>query len=138
MILVMLKMIFLITCWVMMWKIGTAEGMLFEGIGKWADKMNEKYKIIDGLLLCPWCLPNIHGLLFVYPLAFGMGILEWWDWRYLMMYPFVLGASSFVCGNLWDWYLRNNAKKELYEQQTAYYEMLERETFVGIEERMKN
>lgn len=134
----MFKMIFLITAWVMMWKIITSENMILEGVGKWGERMAKRYPIFDGLIVCEWCLPNIHGILFVYPLAFGLRVLCWWHWEYVLMYPFVLGASSFICGNLWAWYLRNNAKKDLYEAQKAYYEKAEYKLFLELNPDEKN
>lgn len=122
-----IKMIMLTTIWVIMWKIATAEGMILEELGKWGEKkVKEGYKIFDGLIVCQWCLANFHGILFVWPLAFIMGIMPFeFRWEYVAAYPFCLGGSSMMSGFIWAWYTTLNAKKE-------YYEKMEEKTHLDI------
>lgn len=134
MIIVILKMIFLLVCWTMGWRVIISEGMLFEKLGEWAEKKAETNKWFDAII-CPWCIPNIQGLLFVYPLAFALGILEWWDWRYVAMYPFTLGAASFICGTLWEIYLTRNRKREYYTNAQKYYYNLNKKEKVKEKEK---
>jgi hypothetical protein len=117
-------MIFLGVVWVLGWRVAVSEEMIFEKIGKWAEKKEEEgWKIMSGLVLCPWCLPNIHGILFVWPLAWALEILPhnmiWW--KYLAMYPFYLGASSYIAGMLWNIYLTLNQVKDSNEASVDWY-----------------
>lgn len=134
---VIFKAIFCTVAWVMMWKIATAEEMILEKVGKWGEQMAEKYKIFNGLIVCEWCLPNIHGILFVWPLMILSGIIEW-EWKLLFIYPFVLGGSCFLSGMLWGAYLRGNAKHEYYEKASAYYDKAETEKHFDLQDRKVN
>lgn len=121
MIILILKMIFLTVSWSLGWRVIISEGMLFERIGVWAqDKVDAGNKFYE-LLICPWCLPNFMGVFFVWPLAFGLEILPFeCNWKYLLMYPFCLSASSFITGFVWTLYLTMNAKREYYTQVNEY------------------
>lgn len=103
MIFIILKIMFLNVLWVFAWKIATEEGMILEKLGSWGSrKVDEGYRIFDGLITCPWCLPNFHGILIVWPLAFLLEIVPLeWDWKYLAIHVFVVGGASFICGTLW-------------------------------------
>lgn len=120
MILLIIKMIFLTTLWTLGWKVIISEGMLLEKIGSWGDKKAEQgYKIVEGLITCPWCVPNIHGLLFVWPLAFGMGIMPLeFSWKYVFAYPFCVAGSSFVSGYVWGLFLMVNAKRDYFKSNS--------------------
>lgn len=124
MILFIIKMIFLTTLWTLGWKIATSDDMVLEKLGQWGQKkVDEGNKIFDGLIVCEWCLPNIHGILFVWPLAFGMGIMPFvWDWKYLLAYPFCVAGSSFISGILWEFYLTMNAKRNYYKSNSYHSE----------------
>lgn len=114
----MLKIISLTVSWSLGWKVVTAKKMLFENIGNWAKRKAKTNKMYD-VFICEWCIPNAHGLFFVWPLAFGIGIIPFeWNYKYLLMYPFCLGASSFITGMLWDSYLTMNAKRDYYKSET--------------------
>lgn len=121
------KLIFLSTIWSLGWKVVTAKGMLLEKIGEWGDKkVEDGYKIFEGLITCPFCIPNIHSLLFVYPLAFIIGIMPFeFNWEYVAIYPFCVSGSSFLSGAIWTVYLTLNAKKD-------YYEKMEEKTHLEI------
>lgn len=112
---------FLLVCWTMGWRVVISEGMLLEKLGKWAEEKAKTNKLFD-ILVCPWCIPNVQGLLFVYPLAYGMGILNGFHWEYLMMYPFCLGGASFISGMLWNIYLTMNQMKDFFESGVAVHD----------------
>lgn len=111
-------------CWCLGWKIITAEKMPLHFILKWGEqKVKEGYKVFDGLIVCEWCVPNLHGLLFVWPAAFALGIIPFeWNYKYLLVYPFMVGAASFITGMLWNLYLVMNAKKDSDEWSSKYYD----------------
>lgn len=122
---ILLKMILLDVMWVMGWKVATAENMVLEKVGEWGEQQVEKgYKIFDGLIVCPWCLPNLHGVLFVVPLALMLEILphNWYWWQYAALYPFFIGGACFTSGMLWDWHLLIERKKDYYEAAAAFHE----------------
>lgn len=128
MIAIILKIIFLTVSWSLGWRVIISEGLLLEKLGTWAEKKAEGNKIYD-IICCPWCIPNAHGILFVWPLVFVLGILPFeWNWKYLAMYPFCLGASSFITGIIWTLYLTINAIRENYTLQNEY---LKKETGNG-------
>lgn len=114
-------MIFLTTVWVMAWKVATAEKMIFKKIGEYGKKKVEQgYKIFNGLIVCPFCLPNIHGFLFVWPLSFALGVmpldLVWY--KYIILYIFSTGGSCFTSGVLWTLYETLNSKKDNLDSGT--------------------
>lgn len=144
MIFFIIQMIFFTTLWTLGWKIATAEDMILEKIGKWGEEQVDKgNKIFEGLIVCEWCVPNIHGVLFVWPICFGLGIMPdvvWW--KFLLAYPFCLAGSSFASGMLWGFYLLKNDKSDYYEsgviyheKSAAYYEKAEEEKFFDLKDR---
>lgn len=118
-----LKIVFLTVSWSLGWKVIISEGMLLEKLGRYAEnKIKEGNKIGD-VIFCEWCIPNLHGVLFVLPLAFALGILPFeLNWKYLFMYPFCLGASSFITGMLWQIHLLVKSKIEFNESGRIYFE----------------
>lgn len=123
MIVLILKIIFLTVCWSLGWRIIVSDGMLFEKIGQWAEKKVEAGNKFYDIFVCPWCIPNAHAILFVWPLIFGLEILPFeWNWKYLFMYPFCLGASSFITGVLWTFYTSINSKKQYHDLGAKYFE----------------
>lgn len=132
MIALILKLIFLDVLWTMGWKIITEKNMLLEKVGDFGEKKLEQgYKVFDGLIICPWCIPNIHGVLFVVPLSFGLGIMPFvWDWKYLMMWPFVVAGASLISGLIWSLY------KHL-ELKHKYYEHLEQQEYFNLKNKKK-
>lgn len=123
MILLICKMIFLGVCWVMLWRVAVSDKMIFEKVGKWAEaKVDKGHKVYD-LFICPWCMGSVHGILFIWPLAFAMRILPFeWNWDYVCMYPFYLGGTSFISGMLWHIYLTMNQKKDYYESGVTFHQ----------------
>lgn len=124
MILLSLKITLLTVTWTLGWKVSISEGLWLEKLGKWGEaKVESGYKIFDGLIVCPWCVPNIHGLLFVWPLAFGLGVMPFeFNYKYFLIYPFCVCASSFISGFIWTIYLTLNSKKVSNEWASKYYE----------------
>jgi len=127
MIVIILKLIFINILWVIGWKILTAKGMVGEKLGEYGEKKVEQgYKIFDGLLICPYCLPNIHGILFVWPIAFILGVLPFeWNWKYLVVHVLMVCGSSFICGTLWTLHEMMGTKKKYLEhmEELKYFEL---------------
>jgi len=103
MITIILKIMFLNVIWVWLWKIATEDDMILEKIGKFGRrKVEEGYRIFDGLITCPWCLGNFHGILIVWPLSFLLEIIPFeWNYKYIIIHVFVLGGTSVICGVTW-------------------------------------
>ena len=127
---VFLKILLMDIIWVLGFKVITEEGMLLEKVGEWGGKMYDKgYKIMDGLIICPFCLPNLHCLLFVWPLAFITGIVPFeLDWRYLVVHIFVACAGSFICGTIWTGFKTMQFKNKYWEhkEQNEYFTLKDR------------
>lgn len=118
-----LKMVGLTVAWSLGWRVIISKDMLFEKIGDWAEaKVKGGNKFFD-IICCPFCIPNAHAILFVWPLAFGLGVMPFeWNIKYLLIYPFCLGASSFITGFIWTIYQTINSVKENKEWGTQYYQ----------------
>lgn len=129
---IILKMILLDVIWVLMWKIATEPNMIFEKIGDFGRrKVDEGYMIFDGLITCPYCLGNIHGILFVWPLAFLLNIVPFeWEWKYLLCHIFVAGGTSIIAGFVWSGYKH-------FETKSRYYEHLEQQEYFRLKEKKK-
>jgi hypothetical protein len=122
--LLLFELITICVIWCLGIKIVTAEGMLLEDLGKWAEKKVESgYKIYEALLVCPYCLPSIHTAIAI-GFAFGIGVIDTWSWHLLFMYPIIAMASSFINGFLWKSHQKQNADKELSESAKEMCEMV--------------
>lgn len=121
MIFLLLKLIVLTSIWCLGIKIATAEGMVLERLGNYASKkVNEGKIIFDPLINCEWCLPSIHSL-FGYAFALGIGLINTFSWKLVVMYPLVVIGSSVVCGLTWTVYQMVNAIKEMNNVGIEYY-----------------
>ena len=121
MIFLLLKLIMLTSIWCLGIKIATAEGMVLERLGNYArKKVNEGKIIFDPLINCEWCLPSIHSL-FGYAFALGIGLINTFSWKLVVMYPLVVIGSSVVCGLTWTVYQMVNAIKEMNNVGIEYY-----------------
>lgn len=124
---VFLKILVCDIIWVLGFKVITEDGMALQSVGDWGKKMYDKgYKIMDGLINCPFCLPNIHCLLFIWPIAFLTGFVPFeWEWRYLIVHVLVACAGSFICGTIWTLFQFLEVKKKYFEhlEQTAYFDL---------------
>lgn len=97
-----LIMILLTSVWVFAIKISTYEDMVFERLGKWADaKVESGKKIYEALLTCEWCMPSVHSVFIVLPIAIFVGVIDF-QYKFLALMPFVIGGASFVSGMLWN------------------------------------
>ena len=96
-------------------KIVTAEGMVLQKLGEYAErKIEEGYRIWEPLMYCEWCLPSIHtSVAFVF--AFGIGVIESLSWSLLFYYPLVAMGSSLINGLIWQFYKLQNYNKEFYQ-----------------------
>lgn len=121
----LIKVILITFIWVMGIKISTSEGMVFEKLGKYAERKVEKgYKIWEALIACEWCLPSVHSV-FGYAFSFGIGIIPFeFQWKYIIMLPIVIMGTSFLSGNVWNIYLTINKIKENNEAQAAYFKYI--------------
>lgn len=119
MILVLIKIIFITTCLVWGVKISTEPGMVFEKIGDWADdKIENGNKILEPLLMCPFCMPSIYSA-FGYLFAYKLGVFT--SLNILWAYPIAVCGASLTSGFLWMFYL-------LIVEIKKYYFFLNRET----------
>jgi len=130
---VFLKILVMDIIWVLGWKVVTEDSMFLEGVGNWGKKWYDKgYKIMDGLVICPFCLPNLHCLLLIWPIAFLTGFVPFeWEWRYLIIHVFVACAGGFICGTIWTLYQYLEVKKK-------YFEHLEQQEYFNLRERKQN
>ena len=95
------------TCvWVLGLTIVTQDGMAFGFIRDRLtdDRGNPLMKIYEPLILCEWCMPSIHGI-FGYAFAIGLGYINEFNWKLVLIYPLVVALSSFIVGMLWSVYL---------------------------------
>lgn len=122
---VLLKLILITFIWVIGIKISTAEGMIFEKLGKYAKrKVDEGYKIWEALIACEWCLPSVHSI-FGHAFAFGLGILPFeFNWQLLIRWPLVIMGTSLISGLTWTIYLMINDIKDNNEEQARYFKNL--------------
>jgi len=129
---IILKMILLDVIWVIGWKIITEKNMLLEKVGEFGEeKLSKGYKVFDGLITCPFCLGNIHGILFVWPLAFLLNIIPFeWNWKYLLCHIFVASGTSMIAGFIWSGY-------KYFEVKGKYYEHLEQQEYFNLKDRKK-
>lgn len=105
-------------------KVAMSENMLLDKLGMYFErKVDEGYKYFD-LFICPWCMPTIFSII-AHGFALGLNIIPYeWNWQLLIRYPLLVGASSFIAGNLWNLYLTVNQIKEKNETETEYFKML--------------
>lgn len=124
------KILVLDIMWVMGFKVITEDGMLLEKVGNWGKKWYDKgYKIMDGLIICPFCLPNLHGILFVWPMAFMLDVVPFeWNWKYLIVHIFVACGGSFICGIIWSLYKHLELKHKYLEhkEQNEFFDLKNR------------
>ena len=95
----MTKIITITVIWVLGFSLVTSEGMLLHGLRKYAEE--RKLLIWDPIVLCVWCMPSIHSLI-GYLFAFGIGVIDHFSLKLVIMYPLVVMASSFLSGILWS------------------------------------
>lgn len=121
---VLLKLIIIVSIWVLGIKIATAEDMLLDNLGKWATKQAKKHKIFEALIVCPFCMPSIHSVI-GYFFAFGLNILPFeWNWQLIIRYPLVVIGASIISGFTWVGYETINRIKEKNELEAEYYDSL--------------
>lgn len=133
-----LKVMFFLYIWVLGIKIVTAEGMIFENIGKYGkQKIEEGYKVYEALVNCEWCLPSIHSI-FGYVFAFALGVIPFeWNWNYIIMWPIVVMGTSLCTGLTWTIYLTINDIKDNNEIQAKYYRHMEQHAFFELRDRKR-
>lgn len=119
---ILAKVILITYIWVMGVKISTAEGMIFEKLGKYAQrKVDEGHKIWEALIACEWCLASVHSV-FGHAFAFGLGILPLeFNWQLLIRLPLVIMGTSLISGLTWTIYLMINDIKDNNEEQAKYF-----------------
>lgn len=100
----LIQLILITSIWCLGIKIVTAKGMIFEKIGDWAeDKVVQGNKIFEPLLVCPWCLPSIHSVI-GYSFAIGLGMIDKFEWKLIIMWPLVAMGASVITGLIWTIY----------------------------------
>ena len=101
MILLTIKMIFICSLLVLGATIVTQEGMLLHSIRAWAEKQSGK--IWETIILCPWCMGSTWSI-GAFLIALGVGVIDSFEWKLLLLYPLVVCGSSVVCGMTWTLY----------------------------------
>lgn len=116
---VLSQLILITTIWCLGVKIVTAEGMLLEKLGKWAeDKVERGHKIYEAIVTCQWCLPSLHSII-GYSFAIGIGVIAEFEWKLVFMYPIVVCGSSILCGFTWTFLELINSIKEYFKNLNA-------------------
>ena|SRR5688572_11194751 len=134
MIVIILKVMFFLYIWVMGIKIGTADDMIFEKLGKYGKKKVEQgYKIFEAIIVCEWCLPSVHSI-FGYGFAFAFDVIPFqWDVRYIIMWPIVVAGTSLCTGLTWTIYKTINDIKDNNENQAKYYKAMAEHAQIELE-----
>lgn len=101
MILLTIKLIFICALFVLGVTIITQPNMLLHSIRVWAE--NKSGKVWESFLLCPWCMGSTWSLP-AFLFAFGVGVIDKFEWKLLLLYPLVVCGSSIVCGLTWTFY----------------------------------
>lgn len=116
-----IKLIFLTSIWVLGIKISTANDMVLEKLSIYGQKKIESgHKIVEALIICEWCMPSIHSLI-GYLFAIGIGFISEFSWSLVVIYPIIVMGSSLTCGIIWNAYMLMNSKKEYYDNAQKYY-----------------
>lgn len=101
---IFLNIILILSIWCLGIKVVTAKGMILQGLGEWGNgKVEDGHKIWEPLLVCPWCLPSFHSLI-GYSFAIGLGVIDKFEWRLVIMLPLVIMGASVVTGLTWTIY----------------------------------
>ena len=109
------ELIIITSILVLGYTIATQEDMVFHNVRVWAEiKKEQGNKLIEPLFLCHWCQPSSWALI-AFAFAFGMGIIEKFEWNLIFYYVLTVGGSSLVNGLVWGYHLKSNADKELSE-----------------------
>lgn len=111
----LLELIAITSILVLAYTIATQEGMVFYNIREWAEKKKEQgHKWAEPIFICHWCQPSSWALI-AFAFAFGMGIIEKFEWDLLFYYVLTVGGSSLVNGLVWGYHLKSNAEHDLLE-----------------------
>lgn len=122
---VLFNIIIITFIWVMGIKISTADGMVFEKLGRYAQrKVDEGYKIWEALVACEWCLPSVHSI-FGNAFAMGLGIIPAeFNKELFIRWPLVIMGTSLLSGLTWTIYLTINKIKEKNEAEAEYFKFV--------------
>ena len=122
--LLLFDLILLTTIWCLGVKIITAPGMLLENLGAFAEDRAAKGQLIyEPLLACEFCLPSIHSLV-GYLFAVVLGVIYYFSWSLVFIYPLVAMGSSITTGFIWTGYKTLVGYRDLTETQIDFYETL--------------
>lgn len=114
MLLLLLKLIIITSILVLGYTIVTQQGMAFYSIRKWANrKQDEGSKWVEPILLCHWCQPSSWTIL-SFGIAFGLGVINHFEWNLILYYILTVGGSSLVNGLVWQFHLLQDAKTDFY------------------------
>ena len=92
----------------------TQENMALHKLRVWANNKKSKgVKWVEPLLLCHWCQPSTWALL-SFGIAFGLGIINHFEWKLIFYYILTVGGSSLVNGLVWGYHLKTDAETEFY------------------------
>lgn len=118
----------LVAIWCFGVKISTQEDMLLEKLGNWANKKAENgNKIIEGFLVCEWCMPSFHSVLFVIPLCMILGVIEI-SIKVVFMLPFIIAFGSLLSGLFFNFVM-------LLNKYYSYIDKLEELSHFDIKDR---
>lgn len=118
MIILLLKLIFITSLLVLGYTIFSQEFMGGYWIRLWAMKKKEAgSKWIEPIFLCHYCQPSTWTL-FSFLIAYGLGIINNFEWRYLLLYILCIAGSSITNGIVWAIHQGIIAKKD-YDESGA-------------------
>jgi hypothetical protein len=100
MLLLIIKISVLTSIWILGIKVATKPGMILEKLGEYCkDKVDNGSRFFEPTCVCAWCMPSLHSIIgFVFAYIFDILPL---NVNVILLYPFVVMLSSFVCGVLW-------------------------------------
>ena len=119
---VLFELIVLTSIWNLGIEIILSDGMALEKVRRWAEAKESKWYEVS--VWCVWCRPSLHSV-FGYLAAIGFGFINVFEWKLLVMYPFVVAGTSLISGIIWSIY-------KLIEIKTLYYKHKEQNEFFNL------
>lgn len=122
-----IELIFLCSVWNLGCEVVLSDGMALGKLRRWAE--GKSGNIFKPLVYCVWCRPSIHCVV-GFIAAWGIGIINEFNFSTLIEYPFVVGGTSFLSGAVWGIYKLIEIKTKYYQhkEQNEYFDLKKRKT----------
>ena len=134
MILLLLKLVLITSLLVLGYTIFTSEGMGGYRIREWATaKKDAGVKWAEPIFLCHYCQPSSWTLL-SFIIAYGLGIINQFEWSYIFIYILCVAGSSIVNGIVWGLHNSLVAQKDYFETASVLAEAQLEDIYQPIEE----